>query len=236
MTYQEFIEFNRNKDQGNYTHVHHIIPKCVGGTDDEDNLIELSWLTHYYAHYLLAKENPDNKKLVNDWKHKGSVDAWLKRCYAWAKETPEDTRKKISLANKGMTLTDEQKEKCRLAHIGLKNPHTEEWNKKISESNKGNKNVKGMKWFNNGLINKRAYECPEGFVLGRLLSEDTRSKMYNAETRKKIGDANRGANNGMYKKNPWNKGVPCTEITKEKIRVSQTGKHWTLIDGKRVWT
>ena len=27
---------------------------------------------------------------------------------------------------------------------------------------------KGMLWFNNGKINIRARECPEGFVLGRI--------------------------------------------------------------------
>ena len=30
------------------------------------------------------------------------------------------------------------------------------------------KGSKGMSWFNNGVINKMAYECPEGFVKGKL--------------------------------------------------------------------
>ncbi len=29
---------------------------------------------------------------------------------------------------------------------------------------KGNTFTKGMKWFNNGEINKVCFECPEGFV------------------------------------------------------------------------
>lgn len=28
--------------------------------------------------------------------------------------------------------------------------------------------TKGMKWFNNGKINKVCFECPEGFVPGML--------------------------------------------------------------------
>ena len=59
MNYEEFIDYNKNKEQGPYTHIHHVIPKSIGGTDDPENLIELSWLTHWYAHYLLTKENPD---------------------------------------------------------------------------------------------------------------------------------------------------------------------------------
>lgn len=38
---------------------HHIIPKHMGGTDDESNLILLTVAEHVQAHYLLAKENPD---------------------------------------------------------------------------------------------------------------------------------------------------------------------------------
>ena len=40
--------------------------------------------------------------------------------------------------------------------------------KKISDKMKGNHNVSGLKWYNNGFINKRAKECPEGFVAGRI--------------------------------------------------------------------
>lgn len=34
--------------------IHHIIPKCVGGTNDPSNLIKLSISEHVEAHYLLA--------------------------------------------------------------------------------------------------------------------------------------------------------------------------------------
>lgn len=40
--------------------------------------------------------------------------------------------------------------------------HSEETRKKCSEASKG------RHWFNNGEINKFCYECPEGFVPGRL--------------------------------------------------------------------
>ena len=40
--------------------------------------------------------------------------------------------------------------------------------KKISDKMKGNHNVSGLKWYNNGSINKRAKECQEGFVAGRI--------------------------------------------------------------------
>lgn len=55
--------------------------------------------------------------------------------------------------------------------IAVKKGHfvTEETRRRMSEAAIG-KNVwtKGRLWCNNGKINKRAYECPEGFVPGRL--------------------------------------------------------------------
>ena len=46
---------------------HHIIPRCIGGTNDEENLIYLFPYEHYYAHKKLAIENEDNIKLARAW-------------------------------------------------------------------------------------------------------------------------------------------------------------------------
>lgn len=50
---------------------------------------------------------------------------------------------------------------------------TEEQKKKHSELLKGKPNVggdriQGKKWFNNGYINVREYDCPPGFIPGRI--------------------------------------------------------------------
>ena len=64
--------------------------------------------------------------------------------------------------------TEQESEETRIA---VKKGHfvTEETRRRMSEAAIG-KNVwtKGRLWCNNGKINKRAYECPEGFVLGQL--------------------------------------------------------------------
>ena len=48
-----------------------------------------------------------------------------------------------------------------------------------------------------------------------------------------------GENNGMYGKEPVNKGVKMSDEQKEKLRLSHLGnnkgRHWKLVDGKRVW-
>ena len=82
------------------------------------------------------------------------------------KHFSEETKKKMSEAKKNMSeetrnkMSEAKKEKLMSA----------ETRKKLSEAHKG-KNIwiKCTHWYNNGKINIRAKECPDGFVPGRLL-------------------------------------------------------------------
>ena len=38
-----------------YKEAHHIVPKCLGGSNEHDNLVDLTAREHYIAHILLAK-------------------------------------------------------------------------------------------------------------------------------------------------------------------------------------
>jgi hypothetical protein len=59
--YDNLISKGRNRVLNCYVERHHIIPKCMGGTDDEENLVELTPEEHYVAHQLLVKIYPKNK-------------------------------------------------------------------------------------------------------------------------------------------------------------------------------
>lgn len=79
MTYKEFIDniletrgrFNCGEE---YHERHHIVPKCMGGTNEEENLIDLFAREHFEAHRLLALENLDNDSLILAW----TMMAWAK--------------------------------------------------------------------------------------------------------------------------------------------------------------
>ena len=47
-----------------YVERHHILPKCVGGGDESENLVPLTPEEHYLAHQLLVKMHPDNHRLA----------------------------------------------------------------------------------------------------------------------------------------------------------------------------
>ena len=62
--YDSLIERSQNRELIGYYEIHHIIPKCMGGLDDIDNLTKLTAEEHYIAHQLLVKIYPNNPKLV----------------------------------------------------------------------------------------------------------------------------------------------------------------------------
>lgn len=62
ITYDEFIQnILDNRGRFNcgdeYCERHHMLPKCMGGTDDKNNLIDLFAKEHFEVHRLLAMEN-----------------------------------------------------------------------------------------------------------------------------------------------------------------------------------
>lgn len=62
--YNLLIERAKNRQIEGYKENHHIIPKCMGGSDDKDNLVALTPEEHYIAHQLLVKIYPKNNALV----------------------------------------------------------------------------------------------------------------------------------------------------------------------------
>jgi hypothetical protein len=54
--YEALCAKARNRDIPTaYTEVHHIKPRSLGGSDDESNLVRLTYREHYLAHWLLTK-------------------------------------------------------------------------------------------------------------------------------------------------------------------------------------
>ena len=47
-----------------YFEIHHIVPRCLGGSDEKDNLVMFTGREHFIAHLVLAKLYPDVKGLT----------------------------------------------------------------------------------------------------------------------------------------------------------------------------
>lgn len=62
--YQRLINRAKGRTITAYKERHHIIPRCMGGTDDAENLVDLTAEEHFVAHQLLIKMYPGNHQLV----------------------------------------------------------------------------------------------------------------------------------------------------------------------------
>ena len=90
--YSQIIERAKDRTLTGYKESHHIVPKCIGGKDDLDNLVDLTPEEHYVCHQLLCRIYPDHKGIwysaltmsMNNGKNGRSnkLYGWLKRGYA----------------------------------------------------------------------------------------------------------------------------------------------------------
>lgn len=210
MTYQEFID-NILNTRGRfacgdeYHERHHIVPRCMGGTNDEDNLIDLFAREHFEVHRLLALENPENDSLVYAWWMMAHTNNANQRDYEITAEEYEEARIKFSYFH-SVTMSGKfagDKNYFYDIHLcGDKHPmygrkHTLESREKMSQALKGK-----MSGENNPRYGTQVTQ----------------------ETRQKISEANKGRfageNNPRY-------GIKITEEIKEKIRSKATGRYHT---------
>jgi len=65
--YNQITDRARNRTMEGYTERHHIKPRSLSGTDDVDNLVELTAREHFICHWLLVKmtTGEDHYKMLN---------------------------------------------------------------------------------------------------------------------------------------------------------------------------
>jgi len=140
------IERAKSRKLEGYTECHHIIPRCMGGTDDPDNLVELTAKEHFIIHKLLYKLHPTNDKLFYAYRMmaimKNSNDN-LRSYYIGSREFALIRERQSILSsecNKNRVLSQETKDRISAATRGKKRrPASQETKHKISMALKGRK-------------------------------------------------------------------------------------------------
>lgn len=84
--YKAIVERARNRQCEGYTETHHIVPRCMGGTDDKSNLVELTAEEHYLCHQLLVKMFPDNIGLVYAVSYLSGGTRMNRRLFGWLRK------------------------------------------------------------------------------------------------------------------------------------------------------
>jgi len=135
----------------------------------------------------------------------------------------DETRKKLSAANKGKKLSEETKSKMSASQRGRK--VSDETKHKLSMANKGRK-------FSDKTLEKMSLA-----QLGKKHSKETREKMSNLrlgrthskECREKMSMAQKGkqvSQETKQKISDAHKGLVCNDETRQKISIANTGKIW----------
>lgn len=101
--YNTLVRRGQNRILEGYSEKHHIVPRCMGGTDEATNLVSLTPEEHYLCHLLLVKIYPNNIKLVKaamfmvsankDQQRNNKLYGWLKRQYSEYMHGPNNPQK-----------------------------------------------------------------------------------------------------------------------------------------------
>jgi hypothetical protein len=158
-------------ENGIYYETHHILPRCLKGTDDPENLVALLPEEHYVAHQLLVKLYPGHYGIAyaallmtrnsSGKRQNNKMYGWVRKAFALSQSlTPKE-------------ISEEGREKMReagRAHKGV--PKSEETRRRMSEAARGR---------------QKSAEHKESIRLSRLgtsASKEAKQKM--SETQKNI--------------------------------------------------
>lgn len=127
-----------------YSEKHHIVPRCIGGTNEQSNLVNLTAREHFIIHYLLTKIYPDNSKLLRAW---AALSCWKphrsKRSININSRFYKIAREKFSQVHSSRLVTEETRKRIGLSRLGRK--HSKKSKQAISKSLLGNTFASGNK-------------------------------------------------------------------------------------------
>lgn len=165
--YDQIIDRAKQRKLEGYKERHHIIPKCMGGSNKEDNLIELTAREHFICHWILCRIYPENKKLAHAfWFMSKQNSPTQQRDYIVSSRTYAE-------AVSNLKFTEEHKENIRKTRVGKKtivHPGTKEIKYVLAKDL--------QIWIDRGWENTN-------YTKGRLFSESHRSKI-GANTGKRL--------------------------------------------------
>lgn len=139
--YTRLIERAKARVPEGYVENHHILPRCMGGSDDAINIVPLYPEEHYIAHLLLIRMHPDVPGLIYAANRVGNCGnkhyGWVRRKVA--EQISKDLKSRISRW-KAEDLEGFIKEQGRRGSFpkkkrdGYKKPKSELTKRKMSES------------------------------------------------------------------------------------------------------
>ena len=223
-----------------YTEVHHIVPRCMGGKDDDENLVRLFGADHVKVHF---------------WMTFFTTGEFFERCL-FAFQRTHLCVKPSEIVNIDIEASEIEKVKEMCSEKTSKRlkgvPKTEEHKRKISLGNTGK-------------IRSDEYKKNMSLVkMGTLHSEESKEKIrqssllrrHSDETKMKLSKLRSGENNPQFGKPSWNSvpvevtfsdgtvkqfpscgrvdGVPTNTIRDMRLGIRKTSKKYGVVAVKEI--
>jgi len=134
--YYNIVERAKARDLPDYVETHHIIPKSLGGSNSNDNLVKLTAREHFICHWLLTKMLSDGK---DRWRMMYAFYSFTRMSknharekitgikYEILKRNLSQAKSKFNLGNqynKGKKRSKEAIEKWKNSRAGYKQPES----------------------------------------------------------------------------------------------------------------
>lgn len=184
--YADIIENAKHRVLDGYKESHHILPRSLGGSDNNDNIVDLTAREHFICHWLLTKiyTGEARGKMINamymmraESSHQKRYESKItSRIY---ENLREEYSQYISNLNKGRVQPPEEKEKQILAQTGrTRGSFSNEWKENLSKNHKS-KNPN--------------YNTAHSEETKKKMSEKAKGRKYSAETIEKRASKIRGS-------------------------------------------
>jgi hypothetical protein len=192
--YNQITDRARNRIVEGYTERHHIKPRSLGGTDNNDNLVELTAREHFICHWLLVKmtTGEEHYKMLNALRMMRAEKSGQQRY-----ETAITSRVYESIKQEYAQLQSVLRSGKGNGFFGK--THTEEARRAIREKNTGKK-------------------LTEEQIARQIAAQTGRKRApFSEEWRAKMAEKKKGENNPRF-------GIKVSEETKQKQREKATGR------------
>ena len=170
--YFSIIDRSQSRDEIESGELHHIIPRSIGGSDSNTNLVRLTFREHFICHLLLTKmvEGENRTKMYYALKFMTAKSKRMNSRSKLSSRSFETVRRLFAEARRQSVHSQESRKKTSLSMAGNTNKlgkkHSKETNDRIRAAMLGTKRMR--------LGDKKAYihhteietRMKEGWVLG----------------------------------------------------------------------
>lgn len=202
-TYFSIIENSKTTSKTGKYEIHHIIPRCLGGSDNPNNLVSLSLREHFICHRLLVK-------MVSSKNHiaKLAYACWqMTRRHTVNSRTYEQLKLQLSNSTKGVPKSDDHKKALRKPKSNTSNMKGGTGRKKgtIMDPGVGKKISAAKKGKGSGANNP---------FYGKTHTEEQKQKWREQFSGVPLKPSHKeNISKGLKGKPTWNKGIPNPRVS-----------------------